>query len=233
MSNPINRPKDSEIQAAAGPPDPELESLVAPQGYDPNLVDDIATMETPAQQRRQGLRFVLMLILVVGIGFWFCTPADLVVPETLDQPAPFGLDDRSPVPTDKFLENVLPRSLGDFKLVDLTKGKSYEDPYVGADIVTAIYVNEAGTPVRVVVSQAESYINARRYLNNYKKLLEERATLTEWQERLNIEQNYIQWAAPTFADQAYGLAWNNDSFFIAVTSPVEEAQQTLVQIFPY
>lgn len=233
MSTTPNRPKDSEIQAAAGPPDPELESLVAPQGYDPNLVDDIATMETPAQQRRQGLRFVLMLILAVGIGFWFCTPADLIVPATLDQPAPYGLDNRPPVPTNKFLEDVFPRSLGPFTLVDVKKEKAYEDPYVGADIVTGIYIDEAGTPVRVVMSQAQSYINARRYLDNYKKLLYEQTTPTEWQERLHIEQNYIQWSAPAFAEQAYGLAWNNDSFFIAVTSPVQTAQQALVEIFPY
>ena len=50
MMDTNGRPKDSEIQAAEGPPDPELESLIAPQGYSPELVDEVATMETPRQQ---------------------------------------------------------------------------------------------------------------------------------------------------------------------------------------
>ena len=43
MSETNGRPKDSEVQAAEGQPDPELESLIAPQGYDPELVDEVAT----------------------------------------------------------------------------------------------------------------------------------------------------------------------------------------------
>lgn len=233
MSDTNERRKDSELQAALGPPDPELESLVAPQGYDPNLVDDIAMMESPAQQRRQGIRFLIIMLLILAIGFWFCTPADLIVPANLTDPAPYGLDERPAVPTNKFLKDIVPKTVGEFKLVDLKEEQAYEDPYIGAEIVKATYVNDAGIPAVVVLTQAESYINARRYLENYKNLLEQRANLTEWQGRLNIEQNYIQWAAPGFADQAYGTAWNNDSHFISVTSPVREAQAALVAAFPY
>ncbi len=228
-----NRRKDSEIQSAEGPPDPELESLIAPQGYDPALVDDVATMETPQQQRNQAIRFMIAMLLLVGVGVWFCTPADLVIPKNIDQPAPFGLDDRPPVPTDKFLKDVVPRSVGEFALVDLKEEQTFEDPYIGAFIVKATYINDAGQPVSVVMTQADSYINARRYLENYKKLLEERATLEEWDERLYIRQNYIKWVAPDFADQAYGLAWNNNSHFISVTSPNQAAQEAVVAQFPY
>ena len=81
--------------------------------------------------------------------------------------------------------------------------------------------------------EADSYINARRYLENYKTLLNERTNVTEWQETLYIEDNFIQWTAPNFADRAYGLAWNNDRYFIAVTSPVSAAQQAVAAEFPY
>jgi hypothetical protein len=233
MSPINNRPKDSELQAADGPPDPELESLIAPQGYDPELVDDVATMETPAKQARKAIRFMLILIGLLAIGFWLCTPANLVIPEGLDDPAPFDIDDRPIPPANKFLEDAVPRQVANFSLVDLKKEQVFRDPYVGATVIRATYLDEAGNPATVALIQAESYINARRLLENYKLFLEERAEITEWQERLYIDENYIQWSAPGFADQSYGLAWNNDRYFIAVTSPISATQRALAAAFPY
>jgi hypothetical protein len=231
MSASNGRRKDSEIQAAEGPPDPELESLIAPQGYDPELVDDVATLETPVQQRNQAIRFMIISLILVAIGFWFCSPANLIVPNFSQ--APYDIDQRPTPPQNKFLEDAIPRDLEGFTLVDLKKEKVYEDPYIGADVVRATYIDDVGNPATVVMIQAESYINARRYLENYKTLLEEQATLVEWQERLYIEDNFIQWAAPDFADRAYGLAWNNDRYFIAITAPISATQQALAQVFPY
>lgn len=226
-----NARKDSEIQAAEGAADPELESLIAPQGYSAELVDDVAMMESPAQRRRSALRFLIIMLILGAVLFWLCTPADTVAPKF--PAAPFGLHNRPPVPTDKFLENVLPRMVGDFDLVDLRKEQVFEDPFIGATAVQATYVDQAGNPVSVTMIEAESYINARRFLENYKRLLNERTTVVQWQEQLYIEDNFIQWAAPGFADRAYGLAWNNDRYFIAVTSPISASQQALAAEFPY
>lgn len=226
-----SRPKDSEIQAAEGPPDPELESLIAPQGYSAELVDDIATLETPAQQRRAAIRLLLVLLALVAIGFWLCTPANLVVPEFAS--APYNIHERPLPPPNKFLEDAIPRTVSQFKLVDLKKEQVFEEPYIGAVVIRATYVDQIGNPVTVVMVNADSYINARRYLENYKKVLEQQAHITEWQEKLYIEENFIQWSAPGFADRAYGLAWNNDHYFIAVTSPISTAQQKMAVDFPY
>ncbi len=225
------RRKESEIQAAEGPADPELESLIAPQGYSPELVDDVATMETPAQQRRAAIRFLLGLVAVVAIGFWFCTPANLVIPEFA--PAPFDIHQRPSPPSNKFLEDVIPKTVGSFKLVDLKKEQVFKEPYTGATVVRATYVDDIGDPASVVMIEAASYINARRYLENYKTLLNQQTEITEWQEKLYIQENFIRWAAPNFADQAYGLAWNNGRYFIAVTSPISAAQQEVAAEFPY
>jgi hypothetical protein len=233
MSQTNGRRKDSEVQSAEGSPDPELDSLIAPQGYDPDLVDQVATLETPAQQRNKAIRFMLISIVLLAIAFWLCTPANLIIPTNLNDPAPYGLDDRPTPPTNKFLEDAMPRQVGNFKLVDLQKKRVFEDPYIGAETVQGLYLDETGNPVSVVMIQADSYINARRYLENYKKLLEAQANITAWQERLYIEENYIQWSAPGFADRAYGLAWNNDRYFISVTSPISVAQQALAAEFPY
>lgn len=233
MSDNNGRPKDSELQAAEGPHDPELESLIAPQGYNPELVDDVATMQTPAQQRNAAIRFMIISIILLAIAFWFCTPANLVIPDNLDDPAPYGIEARPTPPTNKFLEDTMPRTLGEFKLVDLKKEMVFEDPFVGADTVQGTYVDGIGNPATVIMIEAKSYINARRYLENYKKLLEEQAKPTEWKERLYIEENYIQWSAPNFGDRAYGLAWNNDRYLIAITSPLSATQQALAAAFPY
>ncbi len=233
MSETNGRSKDSDIQAAIGPADPELESLIAPQGYSSELVDEVATLETPAQQRRQAIRFMIGSLILLALAFWFCTPANLVIPAGINEPAPYSIDRRPTPPANKFLEDVMPRTVGEFKLIDLKKEQVFEDPYLGATIVRATYLDEIGNPAIVVMIQADSYINARRYLENYKRLLEERANLVEWKERLYIDDNYIQWAAPDFADQAYGLAWNNDRYFIAVTSPISATQQALAEAFPY
>ena len=226
-----NGRKDSEVQAAEGPSDPELDSLIAPQGYDADLVDEVATMQTPAQQRRAALRFFIVMIIVLAVAFWLCTPANFVAPDL--SPAPFGIHERPLPPSDKFLEDAIPRTVGDFRLVDVRKERVFEAPFIGAETIQAIYLDELGQPVSVVVIEAESYINARRYLENYKRLIEERTETTEWQERLFIDENFIQWAAPTFAERAYGLAWNNERYFIAVTSPISAAQQALAEDFPY
>ena len=227
------RPKDSEIQAAEGPPDPELESLIAPQGYNPELVDEVATMETPAQQRRVAIRFMIVSLILLAIGFWLCTPANLVIPTDLHEPAPYGIDNRPTPPANKFLEDAIPRAVGDFKLIDLKKEQVFEDPFIGADVVRATYLDNVGNPASVIMIEADSYINARRYIENYKKMLEERANVTEMKERIYIDKNYLQWSAPDFADKAYGLAWNNDRYFIAVTSPISATQQALAEAFPY
>lgn len=223
--------KESDVQAAEGPPDPELESLIAPQGYSPDLVDEVATMETPAQQRWAAIRFLLVMVALIAIGFWFCTPANLVIPEL--PAAPYGIHNRPAVPRDRFLEHTMPATVGEFNRVSLKKEQLFGDPFVGAVAVQATYVDDLGNPVNVVMIEADSYINARRYLENYKKMLYERAEVTEWQERLYIEDNFIQWAAPTFADRAYGLAWNNERHFIAVTAPISSTQQAFAAEFPY
>ncbi len=231
MSDTNNRRKESEIQAAAGPPDPELESLIAPQGYDPELVDDVATMETPAQQRGKAIRFLIGMLVLMAILFWFCTPADLVIPEL--PPSPHNIHERPLPPSDKFLRNTLPKTVGDFRLVDLQEEQVFEEPYTGEVVLQAVYVDSIGNPVTVIMIEADSYINARRYLENYKVFLNERTTVTEWQEKLYIDENFIQWAAPNFADRAYGLAWNNDRYLIAVTSPISAAQHSVAAEFPY
>jgi hypothetical protein len=233
MSDTSNQAKNSEIQAAMGPPDPELESLIAPQGYHPDLVDEVATMETPGQQRGVAIRFGIISLLLLALGFWFCTPANLVIPAGLNDPAPFDVDKRPTPPTDKFLEDTFPQTVGDLKRVNVRKEQIFEKPFVGATIVKATYVDSIGNPAHVVMIQADSYINARRYLENYKALLQEQTTVVEWKERLYIEDNYIQWAAPDFADRAYGLAWNNDRYFVAITAPISATQQALAKDFPY
>jgi len=232
MSENNGRRKDSELQAAQGAADPELESLIAPQGYSPELVDEVATMETPVQQRGSAIRFMIISLILIALGFWFCTPANLIIPD-LSSSAPYRIHDRPLPPSNKFLEDAMPRSIGNFKLIDLKKEKVFEDPYIGAVIIQATYLDDIGNPATVTIIDADSYINARRYLENYKQLLHERAQITAWQERLYIDENYIQWSAPDFADRAYGLAWNNDQYFIAVTSPISSTQQALAAEFPY
>jgi hypothetical protein len=164
MPDTNGRSKDSDLQAAEGPPDPELESLVAPQGYSPELVDEVATMQTPAQQRRAAIRFMIVSIILIAVGFWFCTPANLVIPAGLNDPAPYAIDRRPTPPANKFLEDAMPRAVGQFKLVDLKKEQVFEDPFVGADVVRGTYVDDIGNPASVIMIQADSYINARRYL---------------------------------------------------------------------
>ncbi len=226
-----NTRKDSEIQAAEGPADPELESLIAPQGYNADLVDEVATLETPAQQRKKAIRFLFYMFLLVAIGYWFCLPANLVIPDL--PPSPYDLHERPLPPEDKFLSEAIPKNVGAFRLVDLREEQVFEDPYVGETVQQATYIDDIGNPVTVIMFKADSYINARRYLENYKKLLHNRTTITNWQEKLYIEENFIQWTAPDFADKIYGLAWNNGRYFISVTSPISKAQQTLAAEFPY
>lgn len=231
MAETNGRRKDSDLQAALGSPDPELESLIAPQGYDAALVDEVATMETPAQQRNKAIKFGIISIIILVFAYWLCTPANLVIPDL--SPAPYGIPNRPTPPTNKFLIDTVPRTVGDFQRVDLKEEQVFEDPFVGADVVQATYLDSEGNPATVIMIQAESYINARRYLENYKSLLHERTRVTEWKERLYIDENYIQWAAPGFADRAYGTAWNNGRYLIAVTSPINDVQLALAKQFPY
>ncbi len=231
MSEDTPRPKDSELQAADGPPDPELDSLIAPQGYSAEEVDDIATMQTPAQQRRSAIRFLIIMVILLGLCFWFCTPANLVVPDLPD--APYGIHERPTPPTNKFLIDTFPRTLEGLKLVDIREEQIFAKPYVGATVVRATYVDDQGNPATAIMFQADSHINTRRILENYKTMLEQESNLTEYKEKLYISENFIQWAAPGFADQAYGIAWNNGPYFVAVFSPIREVHEKLAQEFPY
>src|SRR5687768_11124925 len=136
------RPKDSEIQAAEGPPDPELESLIAPQGYSPELVDEVATMETPRQQWRSAVRFLIIMVLLLVVLFWFCTPANLVIPEL--PPAPHNIFERPTPPGDKFVEDLFPQEVGSFRLVNLKAEQAFEEPYIGEVVARGTYIDEVG-----------------------------------------------------------------------------------------
>ncbi len=100
-------------------------------------------------------------------------------------------------------------------------------------MVQGTYIDEVGNPATVALIEADSYINARRYIENYKTMLQARRDLANWKESVYIEDNFIQWSAPGFADRAYGLAWNNDRYFIAVTSPISSSYESLAAEFPY
>ena len=52
MPNDVNYPKETETQATTDPVPAEFDSAIAPQGYEPELVEEIADMETPGQKRR-------------------------------------------------------------------------------------------------------------------------------------------------------------------------------------
>lgn len=223
--------RESDIRATTDPPEPEWESSIAPQGYAPELVDEIAEMETPGQQRRKVIRWAIFTLLLIVATIWLCIPRNADLPT--GDPAPYNIGQRPRPPMYIHLTDLVPETVGDFKLVRAEEKQFFEDPYIGALGVVAAYVDADLNPVQVILIDAKSDINARRYLQNYKVLLVESVRDAEVKDLIWLDHSYVQWQAPSFADRAYGLAWSNNKFFIAVTAPSQTAQENMAALFPY
>jgi len=231
MADNGNYRKEAETQATTDPAPEEFDSNIAPQGYEPQLVQEIADLETPPQKRRKAIRYLIWAALLLLIATYFCTPRNVERPN--DIPIPYGLENRPLPSSDLFLYQIAPQSLGNFKLVHQQVERSYEKPFVGAEIATATYTNPQGRAVTVWVIDAGSYINANRYLRGLRTLLQETAGTGQVADRIWLDHSFLAWEAPELANRTYGFAWNNDRFYYSVTGANKEDRDFFVENFPY
>ncbi len=223
--------KETETQATSDPVPEEFDSAIAPQGYEPELVEDIADMETPEEKRRKAIRYLIWTALVLIVATYFCLPRGLERPN--DIPIPYGLENR-PLPSPElFLYQIVPKSLGEFERVHQQVERSFEEPFVGAEIAMATYTNPRGRVVTVWIINAGSYINANRYLRGLKTFLAEEVGATKVVDRIWLEHSFLEWEAPKLANRAYGFAWSNEHFYYSVTSANKEDRDFFVENFPY
>ena len=166
-------PKETETQATVDPVPAEFDSAIAPQGYEPELVEEIADMETPAQKRRKAVRYLIWTAILFVGAIYMCRPSADELPN--DIPIPYELASRPLPPADIFLRQVAPRELGDFTRVHQNVERSFQEPFVGAEIATATYLNSDGEAATISIINAGSYINANRYLTGLRDFLEEDA----------------------------------------------------------
>jgi len=226
-----NYPKETETQATNSPVPEELDSPIAPQGYEPELIEEIAEMETPREKRAKAIRYLVWSILLMLGAFFFCIPRGAERPN--DMPIPYNLAER-PLPSSKlFLYQIAPQELGDFKRVHQEVARSYDQPFVGAEIATAIYTNSQGRAVIVSIINAGSYINANRYLRGLKAILLSEGRATHMSDRIWLETSFIEWEAPTQPERAYGFAWSNDQFYFSVVGPNKTDRDFFATNFPY
>ena len=231
MANERQYPKETETQATNSPVPEEFDSAIAPQGYEPELVEEIADMETPQQKRRKAFRYLIWTALFMVGAIYFCIPRGVERPN--DIPIPYGLEDRPLPASTLFLRQIAPKTLGDFTLVHQAVEKSFKEPFVGADIATATYTNSQGRTVTVSIINAESYINANRYLKGVKAFLQEEGGATQIADRIWLEHSFLEWDAPGLANRAYGFAWNNKHFYYSATSANREDRDFFAENFPY
>ena len=231
MSNDTNYPKETETQATVDPVPAEFDSAIAPQGYEPELVEEIADMETPGQKRRKTIRGIIGTVLVIVATIYFCAPDEAALPP--DIPIPYGIESRELPPDDLFLYQIAPKTLGNFNRVHQNVDRSYEDPFVGAEIATSTYVNDQGQAVTLSIINASSYINANRYLEGVSASLAETDDDVEIVERIWLQHSFVAWDNANLGNQNYGFAWSNEHFYFSVTSALEEPRDFFAENFPY
>ncbi|MFQ5613509.1 MAG: hypothetical protein ACE5H9_15400 [Anaerolineae bacterium] len=222
--------RQSDIRSTTDPIPEEWESNIAPQGYEPEMVDDIADMEPPARQRRSAIRWGIATVLLIFATFFFCIPRNAERPN--DEPAPFNLDQRPRPPADVFLKDLPPQTVGDFNLVLSRENQFFERPYVGARGMVTVYRDANGESVQVLLIDARSDINARRFLRGLKELLQQ-DDQAEIRDRIWLDYSFVEWFAPTQGEQPYGLAWNNRNYYILVSAASLEALEGVAAAYPY
>jgi hypothetical protein len=231
MSNRRDYLKETETQATSSPVPEEFDSPIAPQGYAPDLVEDIADMETPQQKRGKAIRYLIWTVLLIIATIFFCLPRNAELPS--DVPIPYNLEARPLPAANLFLYQIAPKTLGDFRQVHQDVARSYEEAFLGAVIATSTYVNDQGQVVTVSIINAGSYINANRYLRNLKTYLEEDVKASHMVERIWLENSFLEWEAPQMGNQAYGFAWSNQNFYYSVLSANQAERDFFVENFPY
>lgn len=232
MSNEQPTRKESEIQATSDPPPAEIPSPIAPQGYEEEFVEDIAQMETAGQKRGKALRYLIFMVLGFFLIVYFCVPRNSTdLPSNVE--IPYNLQDRPLPPTDLFLHQIPPKTLGDYTIVHRKVERSFEKPFVGAEIAQFTYVNPQGQTATLNIINAESYINAKRYLSSLKIILNEEVDATEVVDFIWQEHNFLQWEVPDWAERRYGFAWSNQHFYYSVYSGNEDTRDFIVENFPY
>ncbi|MEM7034517.1 MAG: hypothetical protein AAF629_33560 [Chloroflexota bacterium] len=231
MSNETNYPKETETQATIDPVPAEFDSAIAPQGYEPELVEEIADMETPGQKRRQVIRGIISTLLFLGAVIFFCAPNETELPP--DIPIPYGIASRELPRSDLFLYQIAPKSVGGFNRVHQNVERSYQEPFVGAEIATSVYVNDQGQTVTLSIINASSYINANRYLEGLSKQLEEEGGSPEVVKRIWLQHSFVEWDNAALSNQTFGFAWSNEHFYFSATSALEESRNFFAENFPY
>jgi hypothetical protein len=224
-------PKETETQATNSPVPEEFQSNIAPQGYEAELVEEIADMETPEEKRRKAIRYLIWTVLFVIVATLFCIPRNAERPP--DIPIPYDLESRPLPSSELFLYQIAPREVGDFRRVHQQVARSYEDPFVGAEIATATYTNSQGRAVTVSIIDAGSYINANRYMGGLKRKLAAEGQAANIVDRIWLETSFLEWEIPSPVNKGYGFAWSNERFYYAVVAPQKEDRDYMVENFPY
>ena len=224
--------KETETQATSDPYPEDFDSPIAPQGYDPELVEEIADMETAHQKRRKAIWYLIWTVAIMAAATFFCLPIDEDPPP--DIPIPYNLEARPQPASDLFLRQIAPKQIGDFELVHQQQERLFEDPFVAADVDTATYIRSSdGAAGTIWIIDAGSYINANRYLTGLKTKLTEEDRVPALVDRIWLQHSFLHWEDPKLGNRAYGFAWSNERYFFQVLSATEETRDYLVENFPY
>jgi hypothetical protein len=224
--------KETETQATTDPVPEDFDSSIAPQGYDPDLVEEIADMETAHQKRRKAIWYLIWTVVIMAAATFFCLPLDEEPPP--DVPIPYNLEARPQPASDLFLRQIAPKQIGDFKLVHQQEERLFRDPFVGADVAMATYIRESDSAAGTIwIIDTGSYINANRYLTGLKSQLMEEDRVPQLVDRIWLQHSFLHWEAPSLDNRAYGFAWSNERYFFQVVSATQETRDYLVENFPY
>jgi len=149
----------------------------------------------------------------------------------ISMPAPYGIDERPPVPASATADDVFPAKVSGYEPRPAFRITKFVGVALPEDTTAVAYVGPDGK-VTTFAAQTGSEAEARQLVALVSERLEGGVS-SHLSRSLPSKPAFVQWHVSTWRDYTYGIVWNNGLWVLGVTSPSKDARDIVADAFPY
>lgn len=150
----------------------------------------------------------------------------------VNMPAPYGIDERPAVPAGVDLEDLWPRDVPGYRIVQTYAVDSFAGAALPRGGVSFVYDGPGGR-VQTVAAQTASESQARRFVSGLSEQVKKGRVSSHLTRTLPGRSAFFQWHVSSLEEFAYGIVWTNGPWVFGVASSSQAARDAVADAFPY
>lgn len=173
-------------------------------------------------------------LMALVVAFWGgCAACGFGgVAAALMAPAPYGIDERPPVPASLTPDTVFPPAIGDYTAGPVRPISTLATVTVPRTTKGVVYKGPAGQALAFAV-QMDTQAEAQQLVELVQERVKKGGTGSYQSRALPGKPFYAKWHVSNWGEYTYGVVWNNGRWVLGVASASEEARDVLARAFPY